>query len=270
MPSRSELLSQVFLKDRDLVSSLLEKSSICKDDTVLEAGPGTGIITDELLKKSGRVVAVEKDLELYRELQEKYQGNPSIKLYHRDVLKFALPNRPYKVFSNIPFAIEGQFVRKLIDDPRNPPQDSYLIMRREVAERMAGVPKDGQFSVLHKPWFDLEIFHKFRRNDFTPKPRVESSMMRFQRKEQPLVEREDKRLYELFVKQGYGGGRRLKQNLAPAFSSKQLNQLAQDHRFRVSDMPSQLAFEQWLGMFEFLNERVPEEQRRKFIARVRS
>lgn len=269
MPSKSELLSQVFLKDPKLVASLVGKSSIGKEDTVLEIGPGRGVVTDELLKKAGRVIVIEKDPRLCEELAKKYQGNPSLELHNADALGFPLPKSPYKVFANLPFAIEGQLVRRLIDDSQNPPVDAYLIVRREVAERLAGVPREGEFSVLHKPWFEPEIVHTFRRENFQPKPMVESSMLRFRRKEQPLVGPEEENLYKRFIQQGFRGGGRLKQNLAQAFNSDQLARLAQELGFRVNDMPSELDFQQWQGMFDFFLKGIPESQRRKFISKTR-
>jgi len=267
MSSRSKLLSQVFLKERSLVTSLVKRSSIGSEDTVLEIGPGKGIITDELLRHARRVIAVEKDPRLFHELIQRYQGNASIKIYNADILRFKLPDFEYKVFSNIPFAIEGQLVRNLIDHPHNPPVDTYLIMRRKVVRRLAGIPKEGQFSILHKPWFQLEIFHNFGRDDFIPKPKVESSMFRFKKREEPLVDPQHRRLYELFVKQGFGGGRRLRQNMQPIFTKNQLNRLAGDFGFRLDNMPSQLSFKQWLGMFEFFLQGISEDQRRKFVQR---
>jgi len=253
MPSRSEQLSQVFLKDRDLVVSLVERSSINLSDIVVEIGPGKGIITNELVKRAGKVVAVEKDQILHRKLLTKFTDNPRVELYNADILHFSLPETPYKVFSNIPFALESKIIRMLIDHPHNPPLDAYLIMRREVARRLAGQPREGQFSILHQPWFELEIFYDFERGDFQPKPKTESSMIRFKKREYSLINSEDKGLYELFIKQGFGGGGRLKQNLSSVFSSNRLKRLAQELGFREKDMPSQLDFEQWLGMFRSLN-----------------
>jgi len=94
-------------------------------------------------------------------------------------------------------------------------------------------------------------------------------MFRFKRREKSLLDNKSKRLYELFVAQGFGGGRRLKQNMALVFSTNQLSRLAQEFRFRINDMPSELAFGQWLGMFEFLKDEVPEGQRQKFLSRSR-
>jgi 23S rRNA (adenine-N6)-dimethyltransferase len=250
MPSRKKHLSQIFLKDNDLVTRLVKQSSINKNDTVLEIGPGKGIITNELIKRARKVIAVEKDPLLYKELVSKYKDCPTIDIYNTDILHFNLPTYPYKVFSNIPFALEGQIIRMLIDHPHNPPVDAYLVMRREVAERLAGVPKEGRFSILHKPWFELEIFHHFRREDFKPKPKVESSMLRFRKRKQPLIHESDKRLYELFIRQGFGGGRRIRQNLSLAFSFPQLKILSRNLGFKINNMPKDLTFEQWLKLFE--------------------
>lgn len=269
MPSKSELLSQVFLKDSKLIASLVEKSSIGEKDIVLEIGPGRGAITDELIKKAGKVIVIEKDPQLCEKLAKKYQGNPSLELHNADALRFPLPQSPYKVFANPPFAIEGQLVRRLIDDPQNPPLDTYLVMRRGVAERLVGVPQEGEFSVLHKPWFEPEIVHTFRRENFKPKPMVESSMLRFRKREQPLITPEEEDSYRLFIQEGFRGGGRLKQNLARVFSPDQLARLAQELRFKVDDMPSELDFQQWQGMFEFFLKEIPESQRRKFIAKTR-
>lgn len=266
---RSKLLSQVYFKEPESITSLLKRSSIRSSDLVLEIGPGTGIITDQLIYKARKVIAVEKDPVLFEQLKERYDKDPRINLYCDDILNFKLPQEEnYKVFSNIPFAIEGTLVRRLLR-AKNPPIDAYLVMRREVVERMAGVPKEGQFSILHKPWFNLEIFHRFRRDDFKPKPKVESVMLRIRKKDKPLVKREDIKLYELLIKQGFGGGRRIKQNLTLAFTLGQLKNLAKEHGFKINDKPSDLILEQWIAIFKFLRYSLPESQWRRFVAKVR-
>jgi len=267
MPSKKGHLSQVFLKDRDLVGSLIKRSSIDPRDTVLEVGPGEGMITRELVKRASKVIAVEKDPRMYQALSGLVRDSNNLELYQDDALSFPLPKGPYKVFANIPFAIEGKLIRRFIE-AQNPPQDAYLVMRREVAERMAGVPKEGQFSILYKPFFDFEIFHRFKRGDFKPKPKVESVMFRIRKKEKPLIKQEEARLFKLLVKQGFGGGRRIRQNLSLAFSSKQLKQLAQENSFQPNDKPSDLTLNQWLAIFDFFRHRVPEDQRKRFTTKV--
>lgn len=235
---RRRRLSQNFLVNRQLVRKLVRNSSISKRDLVYEIGPGKGIITEELAKKAWKVIAVELDLKLYRYLKEKFKNTPNVELHNKDFLKFEIYSKRYKVFSNTPFAIEGKIVRRLLDS-KNPPLDTYLVMRREVAERMAGIPREGEFSVLHKPFFELSIIYRFRRDDFRPKPLVESVMLRAKKREKPLLQPAEMLAFKVFIKQGFGGGRRLKQNLAPYFIG-----------FLPNSRPSDLTLEQWLELFK--------------------
>lgn len=249
MPSKKELLSQVFLKDTSLVASLVEKSSIGRDDVVIEIGPGKGIITEALEKNCKRVIAVEIDPILYEQLTRKFGLNPKIELYNADFMEFPLPHQPYKVFANLPFAIEGQLARRLFDNP-HPPEDTYLIMRAEAGQRFAGVPKESQFSVLHKPWFEASIFHRFNPGGFTPKPKVETVMLRYKKRRNPLVEDEFRLIYVRFVELGFGAGQRtLKSNLRHVLSHNQFKRAAHEAGFSLKAPPSSLSFEQWLLLF---------------------
>ena len=165
---RRRLLSQNFLKSRKLVSKLVRQSSVGINDTVLEIGPGKGIITEELLRISKNIVAIELDTNLYFYLQRKF-GNFKYKLslVNQDFLRYKLPKYEYKVFANIPFSIEGKIIRKLLD-AKYPPQDCYLVTRKNLAERISGLKYESQFSIFYKPWFTFEIVHYFNRFDYEP------------------------------------------------------------------------------------------------------
>src|SRR5512139_1904971 len=110
---KRKLYSQNFLYNRKLVQHLVSGSSIAKNDLVLEIGPGEGIITNELVKSSRFVVAVEIDTEKYAYLKQKFNRINNLTLYLGDFLDFELPSLPYKVFANIPFSTEGKIIRKL-------------------------------------------------------------------------------------------------------------------------------------------------------------
>ena len=248
--SQSERLSQVFLKSEELVRRLVDGSSITKEDIVLEIGPGKGIITEKLLQKSKGVIAVEKDPNLARSLQQRYQGMPNIEIINTDILRYRLPQFPYKVFSNIPFAIEGQLIRTFLNAPSGL-EDGYLFMRREYAMRFAGKSRESQFHITYGPWFDLEIFRSLRKEDFQPRPMVETDILRFRKKEEPLLDVKDKPLFESFVTQGYGNGSTFRQSLNGLLSRNQMIRLAQDFGFNIHNKPTDLLLNQWIGMFKF-------------------
>ena len=113
---RRRLYSQNNLVNPKLIAKLIRKSSLGKNDKVIEIGPGRGIITQELLKVAGRVTAIELDRKLYFHLKEKYKNAKNLELIRGDFLNFRMPPYSYKVFSNIPFNITSGVLRKLTDD----------------------------------------------------------------------------------------------------------------------------------------------------------
>lgn len=197
---RRRLYSQNFLRNPKLVKKLIRNSSIGKSDTVLEIGPGRGIITEGLLNAAGRVVAVEMDHNLYHFLKGKFKKAKNLQLYQADFLSFKLPIRPYKVFANVPFIITSDVVRKLTND--NYMQEAYLIVQEEAAQKFIGMPydyKNSMMAMLLKPWFDIGILWRFQRFDFHPIPRVNVVMLKIKRKENLLVYPELKELYSDFT-----------------------------------------------------------------------
>lgn len=247
---RRRELSQVFLHAPELVKRLIGRSSIAKSDLVIEIGSGKGVITTFLIERAKTVIAIERDPALHSRLKQQFRHRPNFELVCADFLSFRLPNEPYKVFANIPFSIEGKIVRKLIDAP-NPPEDCYLVLRKEVAERLAGYPKSGLFSMIRKPWFDFEIFYRFSRNDFIPKPKVESVMLRFVKRAYPLLPEPEKVRFQQFITNIFGGGRRMRQNLRRVFNPCQIKDLIQQLKLNLDAKPSDLSLQQWISLYRY-------------------
>lgn len=245
---RRNRLSQNFLRSPELAKRLIGKSSIANSDLIIEIGPGRGVITTFLIERAKTVIAIEQDPVLYSWLTKQFRHRPNFNIIYGDFLSFQLPEESYKVFANIPFSIEGKIVRKLID-AQNPPQDCYLIMRKELAERLAGIPGNGLFAVAHKPWFDFEIFHYFKRSDFTPKPKVESVMLRFTKLPFPLLPEPEKLRFQQFITNIFGGGRRMRKNLRRVFNQCQIKYLAQQLKLNLDAKPSDLSLKQWLSLY---------------------
>ena len=77
----------------------------------------------------------------------------------------------------------------------NPPDDCYLIVQKEAAKKFIGKPydvKNSQMAILLKPWFDLEVFHEFKSDDFFPKPQVETVLLRIKKLDKPFIKNGDK------------------------------------------------------------------------------
>jgi 23S rRNA (adenine-N6)-dimethyltransferase len=236
-------LAQNFLRSPKLVRALLEVSSIGRGDLVYEIGPGRGII--------------EKDAELVQSLCRRFQHLDSVRIVMGDFLHYRISSRQYKIFASIPYNLTAEIVRKILYLPPQP-EEAYLIVQKEAAEKFAGCPRETQFSVLAKPLFDIQILQQLRRTDFEPVPKVDSVFLRIKRRQSALVRKEDVSLYRSFVRYGFGAWKSsLKQTFKPVFSYEQWKRLSKDLHFSLDAIPSHLTFEQWLGLFECFKQRVP-------------
>ncbi len=198
--TRRELLSQNFLWNRELVSKLIRGSSISRKDHVLEIGPGTGIITEQLLDVCGKLTAVEADRKLLSALQKKFPNFPHLSLHEGNFLAHPLPeSQPFKVFSNIPFSITGDIFKKLLF-AKNPPSDSYLVMQTEAANKfVADDRQNTMLAILAYPFFEISLVHEFVRSDFKPRPGVDSVLVRMRKRLPPLIGFSSLALYRDYV-----------------------------------------------------------------------
>ena len=262
---RKICLAQNFLRSPALVRQLVGMSTIGPSDTVYEIGPGNGIITAELAGIARRVVAIEKDPELVRRLRERFRVLENVEIVEKDFLAYSFHarlvngtpfaaigrrNSEYKLFANIPYNITARILRKVIDERSNL-SDVYLILQKEAAEKFSGSPRETLFSVLAKPFFEFEFLFRLRRTDFWPVPNVDSVFLSIRRRTRPLLETRDVGPYRDFVQYGFG---RWKPNLKLAFknvfSYKQWKRLSRDLDFPLNATPTELSFEQWLGLYK--------------------
>lgn len=250
-------LAQNFLRSPKLVRALLEVSSIGPDDIVYEIGPGGGIITAELARLARKVVAIEKDPDLARGLCRRFRDLDTVKIAEHDFLRYHISDPEYKIFASIPYNLTAEIVRRILYTPPAP-REAYLILQKEAAEKFSGIPRETQFSVLAKAFFEIHILRELRRTDFEPVPRVDSVLLRIKRRQPALLRREDAFLYRRFVRYGFGTWKHsLKLTFKSVFSYEQWKRLSKDLRFPPDATPSSLTFEQWLGLFECFKQRVP-------------
>jgi 23S rRNA (adenine-N6)-dimethyltransferase len=247
--------SQNFLKDKDLVVNLINKTSLNEEDVVYEIGVGQGIITEQLLKKVKKVVAFEIDKNFYDKLSQRFANQNSLDLKLGNFLDYNLPTSHFKVFSNIPFNITSAIVKKLTQTS-SPPIDTYLFVQKEAAKKFIGKPfdnKNSQLAILLKPWFNTEVIHSFDRNDFFPKPMIDIVLMRIEKRTEPLIETKDKRLYEDFIVYTFNQFKpNVVEGLAKVIGKDNMVRLANQLGFKPSSKPSELDYSHWQGIFTHL------------------
>lgn len=246
--------SQNFIRRQETVRRLLSLSNINSDDLVIEIGPGKGIITRELLRQAGRVIAVERDPSFFEQLSA-LDVRGKLQLVVGDFLKWQPPREDYKVFANIPFNYTSDIVAKLTSGNRMP-TDIYLVMQEAAARRFAGMPheRNSQVSILLAVDFDVQILETISREQFEPMPHVEIAFTHFAQYPQPLVLESDRQEFRDFVVYGYN-------RWAPTaldafrdvFSKKQISLIARSQSL-AGMKPSDLSVDQWLHLFRTYRE----------------
>jgi 23S rRNA (adenine-N6)-dimethyltransferase len=255
--TRKEIFwAQNFLIHRKHVRRLIRASSIGPEDIVYEIGAGHGILTAELARIAGKVVALEIDPALADGLRRRFQDVSNIEIRDADFLQYRIPGRDYKIFANIPYNQTADIVRRILS-ACPAPRDAYLVMQKEAAQKFSGCPRENRFSLLEKPWFRMRIVRALRRTDFHPVPGVDSVLLQIEKRDPPLVSDEDAGLYRSFIHYGFGVWKKnLKLVFQPVFSFPQWRCLSADLGFPLRAVPTELTFEQWLGLFACLKERV--------------
>jgi len=203
-------LGQSFLRDRSFLTHIVDAAELGPEDTVLEIGAGTGILTRALADRAGHVVAVELDDSLYRLLQEEFASVANLELWHANALDVdpceRMP-RDYKLVGNIPYYVTGPIVRHYLE-ARCQPRVLVLMVQREVAERMVAPP--GRLSLLGvsvQAYADAKIVARVPSGAFFPRPKVESSIVRLTPFSQRLAPG-DRDLFFRLVRAGFSTRRK--------------------------------------------------------------
>ncbi|MFA6274328.1 MAG: 16S rRNA (adenine(1518)-N(6)/adenine(1519)-N(6))-dimethyltransferase RsmA [Candidatus Paceibacterota bacterium] len=176
-------LGQNFLKSTLALNKIIEAGEISPNDFILEIGPGKGALTEKLLEKSGKVIAVEKDRELFEFLKIKFKKEikaNTLILVCEDILKISptqtLPKgKGYKIIANIPYNITGAILKKFLTE-KNQPSLMVLMVQNEVAKRIvARDKKESILSISVKAYGEPKYILKVPARYFSPIPKVDSA-----------------------------------------------------------------------------------------------
>ncbi len=256
--------SQNFLCDTNLVKKIIDISSINKNDLVIEIGPGSGIITEQLSLKAEKVVGIEFDQELYLNLLNKFKTNNNISILNENFLNYSLPEKEnYKIFSNIPFNLTSKILSKILSSS-NPPQDMYLIMQYEAFLNYVGEPlnKESYKSLLYKPKYEIKEIYKFNREDFYPVPSVDIVLINFKTrpfcdiKKCPITD------YWDFISYVYmSSGNNLEQKTKKILTYEQLKRSKKYIGIDLESSISSWTYQEWLKLFEVYIQFVSQEKK---------
>jgi 16S rRNA (adenine1518-N6/adenine1519-N6)-dimethyltransferase len=245
-------LGQHFLKDESIAQRIAATLDEFPQLPVLEVGPGTGMLTQFLLKNGKDLTVVEIDRESIAYLQQHFPQLAG-RILQEDFLKmdFAkLYTGEFCVIGNYPYNISSQIFFKVLDNKESIPCCTGMI-QKEVAERMAAQPGSkayGILSVLMQAWYDIEYLFTVGEEAFIPPPKVKSAVVRLTRNDRKQLNCNEK-LFKTVVKTSFNQRRKMLRNsiksLLPDSVDLSDNQM-------LTKRPEQLSIEQFVELTNFV------------------
>lgn len=251
-PNKS--LGQHWLKDEATLEAICEAADLRKSDIVLEVGPGLGDLTRQMVKRAGKVVAVEFDADLAKDLSSQVDAD-NLEIVYQDILKFDLTTMPaaYKVVANIPYYLTSNLLR-VLSESSNPPVKIVLLVQKEVAERVAARP--GQMSLLsvsvqlyYQPFLGPVVAAEL----FEPPPKVDSQVVILGQRAKPLFSNLDSKEFFRLVKAGFAGRRKkLRGSLAAGLgiSKDEADELLKNAGINGGLRAQNLGLEDWHKLYK--------------------
>ena len=185
-------LGQNFLISDEVVNKIITTSKICKEDLVIEIGPGLGTLTKPLLEKAGKVITIELDKRMIEILEDRFKLYDNFEIINNDVLKVDLKEiikknktdgiKKVKIVANLPYYITTPIIMKLLED-RLDIESITVMIQKEVANRLTAKPGEKYTGAITygvnyytKPSRALEV----SKNDFLPSPQVDSTVIKLE------------------------------------------------------------------------------------------
>lgn len=217
-------LGQHFLIDPKVLERIINAAELNGDDLVVEIGSGLGVVTAEIAKRAGHIIAVEIDKELLGISREVLAPYDNVAFVAEDILKADLSRlvhgRKYKVIGNLPYYITAPIMEKVITAEEKPVLAVFMV-QKEVAERMSAAPgskKYGSFSIFVQFYASVKLNSFVSKSSFLPWPEVGSAIITLIPHTSPLFPGIDEEKYFDLVHAAFQQRRKMLRNSLAEFS----------------------------------------------------
>lgn len=255
-------LGQHFLNNDRVPKKMAEAAHIEAGETVIEIGPGTGVLTRALLEYGAHVIALEADQRAIEILEGSFESEIKAKklvILHADVRNLDLKTLPvtphqYKVVANIPYYLSGMLFRIFLDTDTQPSSLVFLV-QKEVASRIARDPKESLLSLSVKAFGVPSYIETIKKGNFTPLPKVDSAIIAVQDIGSDRVSRNDAPFFFKVLHVGFGARRKqLLGNLTELFPRETLIRTFSTLNLEPDVRAEDLSIETWLELVKALRE----------------
>ena len=254
MHVKKKRFGQNFLKDKNLLKKIVKEADI-KNKAVIEIGPGAGALTEFLVLSAKTVTAYEIDFTLKPILNELEEKHNNLKVIYEDILKINIDNeKEYHVVANIPYNITSPIIFKILETKNI--KSATLMMQKEVVERISAKPGEKQYNALTVTiayYMETKKIMDVKKHMFTPPPKVDSAVVKFDRREKLLLDIEKEPLFLEIVKASFMQKRKtIVNNLANYYkiNKTSLNNFLSEININQMSRAEDLSLENFIKMTE--------------------
>ena len=246
-------LGQHFLVDGRVANRIVVAADLTDADTVVEIGPGNGVLTRRLVERAGQVMAVELDQRLAADLTARLGMPQNLEVHHGDARTVAIEDlvglgNPYKLVANLPYYAASPIIRRFLESD-TPPTLMVVMVQREVGEAMTAKPGAMTLlSVATQFYAEASVVTHVPGRSFRPPPKVSSTVVKLKVRSKPVVPVEDVEGFFDLVRAGFAAPRKqLRNSLAQGTGApaEAVSAILDDARIDETRRPATLTIAEW-------------------------
>ena len=253
---------QNFCIDSSVIDDIVKASKINNEDTVLEIGPGAGVLTKELAKTAKKVIAVEIDDEMVKLLQKELKSFDNVDIINQDIMKWdRLSSLPIgtKVVANLPYYITTPILIRLLDE-RSLFDRITIMVQKEVAERLCAKPSTkayGAITLAVNYSTQASLVRIVDRKAFLPPPNVDSAVVTMKVLDKPQVYVSDETKLNTLIRTSFLHRRKTLINSLSAsnifsLGKEKIKTAIEKSGFKLNIRAENLSLEDFAKLLEFL------------------
>ena len=264
----SKGLGQNFLVDESVLRTITSAAELTPDDTVVEVGPGLGILTSELIKMAGTVIAVEVDSNLAAALKHKFSSNRQFSVVNADILDLDLvelinnhtpaSNRAYKFVANLPYYVASLIMRHFLESSLKPSKMVIMVQKEVGQSIVAGPGNMSLISIGIQLYGKPSIIDYIPPQSFHPAPKVDSAIIHIDVYSQPAIELDDIEGFFSVVKAGFSTPRKQLRNslsIGMGLPTTETAQILEQADISPQRRPQTLSLEEWANVHQAFSSR---------------
>jgi 23S rRNA (adenine-N6)-dimethyltransferase len=219
----------------------------------LDLGAGRGVLTRALADAGARVRAVELDDASLRQLRARFDGDPRVEVVEADATTLPLPDEPFAVVANLPFAAGTTILRRLLGDPRVPLTQLDAIVEWGLAAKRTAVWPSTVLGCRWGAWYALRLVRRVPRACFAPQPSVDAAVLRAERRPEPLVPPAEGPAFEALLRRAFAAQAPLDRILARSVVHRAAGELGFDPHAAARDLDAR----QWARLYAEVRSATP-------------